>query len=185
MREAPALITKGSYFTKPDRCPIQVGAWRSQEKRYLFRAPILRTIPMTPRWVPCFALAFCLGVPWLSGQNFNANSELSLGIAAYEKAKYRDAIDHFERAVTLDPRTVTGHFYLAEAYDNAYSEECDWDCDANERRRLRAIEEFKKVLELDPSNTEALKTLAWRYYRSAKSGPSRSLLPNNTRSRPK
>ena len=31
------------------------------------------------------------------------------------------------------------------------------------------MQEFEKVLESDPSNTEALKTLAWRYYRSEKS----------------
>jgi tetratricopeptide (TPR) repeat protein len=114
-------------------------------------------------------LSLCITPTLLYSQNLNATAELNLGIAAYDGAKYSDAIDHLERAVALDPNAVSGHLYLAKAYDNAYGEECDWDCDANELRRMRAIEEFNKVLELDPSNTEALKTLAWRYHRSAKS----------------
>jgi len=125
---------------------------------------------MTRRWqLLCFTLALSLDVAHLSGQNLNGDSELTLGITAYEKATYTDAIDHLERAVTLDPKSLVGHFYLAEAYQNTYSEECDWDCETNEHRRVRAIEEYNKVLELDPSNTEALKALGWRYYRDAKS----------------
>jgi tetratricopeptide (TPR) repeat protein len=125
---------------------------------------------MTPRWpLLGFTLALGLAVPQLLAQDSNADSELSLGIAAFGKSKYSEAIDHLERAVTLSPKAVTGHFYLAESYDSAYSEECDWNCEANERRRMRAIEEYNKVLELEPSNTEAMKGLAWRYYRAAKS----------------
>jgi tetratricopeptide (TPR) repeat protein len=124
---------------------------------------------MTLRWpLLSFTLALGLAVPQMLAQKSNADSELELGIAAYGKAKYSDAIDHLERAVTLNPKAVTGHFYLAESYESAYSEECDWNCDANERRRARALEEYNKVLELEPSNTEAMKALALRYYRAAK-----------------
>ena len=124
---------------------------------------------MTLRWLLLgFTLALGLAVPQLLAQDSNADSELSLGIAAYGKAKYSEAIDHLERAVTLSPKAVTGHFYLAESYDSAYSEECDWNCGENERRRVRAIEEYNKVLELEPSHTGAMKALAWRYYRMAK-----------------
>jgi tetratricopeptide (TPR) repeat protein len=122
---------------------------------------------MTLRWpILSVTLALGLAVPQMLAQNSNADSELTLGIAAYGKAKYSDAIEHLERAVTLNPKAVTGHFYLAESYDSAYSEECDWNCDANEGRRVRAIEEYNKVLELEPANTEAMKALAWRYFRS-------------------
>jgi tetratricopeptide (TPR) repeat protein len=112
-------------------------------------------------------LALGVAVQRSLGQNLNANSELSLGVAAYEKAEYHDAIEHLERVVTLSPKSVSGHFYLAKSYDNAYSEECDRNCDRNEQWRLRAIEEYDRVLELEPSNTEALKALGWRYYRMA------------------
>jgi len=127
---------------------------------------------MNLRWLLLgftLALGLALALPQLLAQDSNANSELSLGIAAYEKAKYSEAIDHLERAITVSPKAVAGHFYLAESYDSAYSEECDWNCDANERRLVRAIEEYNKVLELEPSNTEAMKGLAWRYYRAVKS----------------
>jgi tetratricopeptide (TPR) repeat protein len=110
-----------------------------------------------------FVLTVCFMAPLLQSQNFNADSELNSGIAAYENGKYDDAIEHLERAVTLNPKSLPAHLYLAQTYDNAYSEECDWECDKNEQRSVRAIEEFNKVLELDPSNTEALKRLAYRY----------------------
>jgi Flp pilus assembly protein TadD len=115
-------------------------------------------------------LSLCTIPTLLYSQNLNAIAELNLGIAAYDKAEYSDAIDHLERTAVLDPNAVGGHLDLAEAYDHAYGdgEECELNCDTNEHRRLRAIEEFNKVLELDPSNPEALKALAWRYHRSAK-----------------
>ena len=76
---------------------------------------------MTLRWpLLSFTLALGLAVPQMLAQNSNADSELKLGIAAYGKAKYSDAIDHLERAVTLNPKAVTGHFYLAESYEGAY-----------------------------------------------------------------
>jgi len=125
---------------------------------------------MTARWpLVCFTLALGLAVPQLLAQISNADSELSLGIAAYEKGKNNEAIEHLERVVALMPNSVTGHFYLAESYDSdTASEECDWNCDEKERRILRAIQEYNKVLELEPTSTEAMKALAWRYHRRAK-----------------
>jgi hypothetical protein len=63
---------------------------------------------MTHRWaLLSFTLTLGLAVPQMLAQNFNADSELELGIAAYGKAKYSEAIDHLERAVTLNPKAVT------------------------------------------------------------------------------
>ena len=55
----------------------------------------------------------------LFSQNFNATTELQLGIAAYEKSKYWDAIDHLERAVTLDPSAITAHLGSALTFSVA------------------------------------------------------------------
>src|SRR5215475_16034326 len=62
---------------------------------------------MALRWpLVCFALALGLGISQLLAQNLNADSELSLGIEAYKKAKYNEAIDHLERHVTLRPESM-------------------------------------------------------------------------------
>jgi tetratricopeptide (TPR) repeat protein len=108
---------------------------------------------------------FIIPTPLFS-QNLNAANELKLGIAAYEKAKYEEAIEHLERALALDPESRDGHLYLARTYDGMYVEspECGEEaCAANNHLRVRAMQEFDKVLEFAPSNTEALKALAWRY----------------------
>ncbi len=111
--------------------------------------------------------AFCLLAPLLVGQNLNVKSELALGIVAFNRAQFGDAILHLQRVVTADPNSVTGHFYLAEAYDKMYSEACERNCVANERRRQRSIEEFNRALELEPSLIEAMKAIARRCDRSA------------------
>jgi len=90
-----------------------------------------------------------------------------MGISAFDHAKYGEAILHLERVVTRDPSSITGHFYLAEAYDKTYSEDCARNCAANERRHRRAIEEYNRTFELDPSLIGALKAIAWRYDRGA------------------
>jgi len=110
-------------------------------------------------------VSLCLVTSHLTAQNFNIASELGLGISAFDKGKYGDAILHLERVVTHDPSSVTGRFYLAEAYDKTYSEDCVRNCAANERRRQRALEEYNRTFELDPSLIGALKAIAWRYDR--------------------
>ena len=127
--------------------------------------PALRRPTAIRRWLlVSITLALCLGSQ-LVGQNLDIASELSLGIAAFDHAKYGEAILHLQRVVTVDPQSATGHFYLAEAYDKVYSENCERNCVANERRRQRALEEFQRAYELNPSITESLKAIAWRYDR--------------------
>jgi len=40
-----------------------------------------------------------------------------VGIAAYENATYREAVEYLERAVSLDPTSTKAHLYLADAYN--------------------------------------------------------------------
>lgn len=117
--------------------------------------------------LPAFScvLVFCFLAQQLAGQNFNAKSELTLGITAFHKAKYKEAIEHLERVVALDPQSAAGHFYLGEAFDRAYWEGCNRDCAGPLNQR--AIEQFNRAFELDPGTIEALKAIAWRYNRDA------------------
>jgi tetratricopeptide (TPR) repeat protein len=105
------------------------------------------------------------------GQDFDFQTELRLGADAYRKASYKEAVRHLRRAVLLNPSSTVGHLRLAETYEALYCETCEFDSlpDArtNDTWRLSAIVEYKKVLELESSNTEALNSLAHLSYRQA------------------
>jgi tetratricopeptide (TPR) repeat protein len=119
----------------------------------------------------CHVVPFCLLSFGSFAQILDAQSELRLGIAAYENATYREAVEHLERAVSLDPTSTKAHLYLADAYNERYCENCEFDpgeaSEINDHWRVLAIAEYKKVLELDVSNTQALNRLGLRYYRQA------------------
>jgi tetratricopeptide (TPR) repeat protein len=83
-----------------------------------------------------------------------ARDELNKGVAQYKSAKFDLAIEHFKRAIELDPALLNARLYLATAYASQYipgapSEE-------NIRMGEQAIREFEKVLEVDPNNLSAI-----------------------------
>ena len=83
-----------------------------------------------------------------------ARAMLNRGIEAYKNAKFDDAVADFERAKELDPSLEIARLYLATAYASEYlpgvpSKE-------NLRNGELAVEEFKTVLENDPSNLAAI-----------------------------
>ena len=122
-------------------------------------------------WLCTVAILFCLSDPHSFSQTSDPQTELQLGIAAYEKAAYKEAVDHLKRAVLLDPSLTIAHLYLANTYSDLYCTTCEFDSDAgdtNEQRRVLVLEEYNKVLELDSSNTKALNSMANLHYRSAK-----------------
>jgi tetratricopeptide (TPR) repeat protein len=89
---------------------------------------------------------------------------LSLGVAAYEKFHFEEAIKYLEHVVLIDPKSIAGHLYLGRSYD-------DWQCatpnGCDPHWSARAIQEYGKVLELDPTNKDALKCMAYLLYRLA------------------
>jgi tetratricopeptide (TPR) repeat protein len=90
-----------------------------------------------------------------------AVAELSLGVEAYKQSKYAEAIQHFQRAVSLDPENQNAHMYLATAYAQQYLPGVE--ADNNNRLGEQAIEQYKAVLELDPKNINSVKGLASMY----------------------
>jgi len=109
----------------------------------------------------CLALAFATA-PSLRPQTPDAKAELDLGIAAYERGLDGDAIQHLRRAVSLEPTSVSGHYYLALVH-NLRCLPLSSFCDAESAKW--AIEEYTKVLELDPTHAEALKGKGRLLYR--------------------
>jgi tetratricopeptide (TPR) repeat protein len=75
------------------------------------------------------------------------------------------AIQHLDQVIFLEPSATAGHFYLALAYDRM----CDSSpnpCDPHWSEL--AIQEYSRVLELDPSHKDALKSIASLLYRLAR-----------------
>ncbi len=122
--------------------------------------------------VCCMGLVVCCLIGVLArAQSQSTSPELSLGIAAYDKQSYKEAIEHLNRAVLIEPESIVAHLYLAKAYDDSNCVACDtWDAeDTAEQRRLltSAINEYNIVLHLDPSRTEAWNNLSYLFYMSA------------------
>jgi len=93
-----------------------------------------------------------------SSQITTADAELAAGMSAEGKGDYSGAIEHLQRAIALDPKMINAHFTLAAIADLW----CD-QSEGDERCRL-AVEEYKKVLELDPLREDAMRNLAYALY---------------------
>jgi tetratricopeptide (TPR) repeat protein len=104
-------------------------------------------------------------------QILDAKTELNLGIAAYQEGKSEEAIQHLEHFVSTDSRPTIGHYYLGVVYDSmcAFPKPCD------PRWAARAIQEYSKVLELEPAHKDALKSMAYLLYRIDRLDESESL----------
>jgi tetratricopeptide (TPR) repeat protein len=86
-----------------------------------------------------------------------ARDQLNKGVAAYRNGKYEEAIDHFQQASSLDPKLLNAQLYLATALANQYTpgvESAD-----NTRIANQAIDEFKKVLDVNPKREQKLTSL--------------------------
>jgi tetratricopeptide (TPR) repeat protein len=95
-----------------------------------------------------------------------ARDQLNKGVQSYKNARYEEAIDHFQHAVSLDPTLLNARLYLATAYAQQYIPGVT-DPD-NERMGQQAIDEYKSVLERDPKNVNSVKGIAYLYLQMKK-----------------
>ena len=125
---------------------------------------------MLKKILPAFFLIGLLSLPiYAQGQSSRSEQELQLGMAEYESWNLAEAIKHFERAVQLNPGSIKSRFALAEAYTAQYIDVIETDSDevakANSRLIYRAIEEYKAVVAIEPTNTQALNNIGAIYRR--------------------
>ncbi|HEY7615544.1 MAG TPA: tetratricopeptide repeat protein [Terriglobales bacterium] len=95
-----------------------------------------------------------------------ARDQLNKGVQAYKNARYEQAIDHFQRAVSLDPTLLNARLYLATAFAQQYIPGADTE--DNNRLGQQAIDEYKKVLGEDPKNVNSVKGIAYLYLQMKK-----------------
>ncbi len=99
-------------------------------------------------------------------QKLQARDQLNKGVQSYKNARYEEAIQHFKRAVELDPKLLNARLYLATAYAQQYIPGADTE--DNNRMANSAIDEYKNVLQADPSNVGSVKGIAYLYLQMKK-----------------
>jgi tetratricopeptide (TPR) repeat protein len=112
--------------------------------------------------IPVLAAAAFSLLPLMTGcQKLQARDQLNKGVQAYKSARYEDAINHFQKAVSLDPAYAPAELYLATAY--AQSVVPDLDSPENLKHAQMAIDGFKKVYDRNPRDTGSIKGIAALY----------------------
>jgi tetratricopeptide (TPR) repeat protein len=112
-------------------------------------------------------LAVGLTLVCASGCNkLRARDQLNKGVSSYKNAKYEQAIDHFQQAVSLDPSLINARLYLATAYAQQYIPGVD--AEDNMRMATQAIDQYKAVLQRDPKNINSVKGIAYLYLQMKK-----------------
>src|SRR5471030_284473 len=74
----------------------------------------------------------------------SAEAQLELGISLSRRARWREAIEPLQRALTLDPSLVAAHYQLGEAFN------------ATDQLPL-ALESYEAAARLQPDHFRALK----------------------------
>lgn len=99
----------------------------------------------------------------LSGcKQLEARNQIVKGVNAYKAAEYEDAINHFQKAVQLDPKFPMTRLYLATAY--AQQVVPDLKTPQNEKIAQTAINGFMDVLQNHPNDVTSMEHIASLYY---------------------
>jgi len=105
-----------------------------------------------------FWCAFLLAASLFAQDPEDAQGWLQRGVQAFQAGNYSDAVAAFERAVKSAPSNVQARVYLGTAYMQQYIPGNE------ERETLRladsAAGEFQRVLDIEPQNLVALRSLA-------------------------
>jgi tetratricopeptide (TPR) repeat protein len=108
--------------------------------------------------IPVLAVAAFVLLSSTGCKRLEARDQLNKGVQAYKSAQYEEAIDHFQQSIQLDPNYPMARLYLATAY--AQQVVPNVDTPDNLKIAQAAIDNFKEVLQNDPSDTTALKQVA-------------------------
>ena len=74
----------------------------------------------------------------------NSDAELKLGVAEYKNSRYEAAVQHFQRAIELNPDNLTARMYLATSYLSQYIPGVDTP--DNVATGEHAIDQYQAVL---------------------------------------
>ncbi|MFZ0963462.1 MAG: hypothetical protein WAO35_21585 [Terriglobia bacterium] len=99
-----------------------------------------------------------------------ARDHLNKGVNDFRNAQFQAAIDHFQKAVSLDPTLLNARLYLATAYAQQFLPGSD--SPENVKVAEQAIAAFQDVVKIDDGKTSATTTaiasIAQMYYEMKK-----------------
>jgi len=99
-------------------------------------------------------------------EKLKARDQLSKGVQAFKNTKYEQASNYFAEASKLDPTLTVARLYHATAEVAQYAPGVD--SPENLHHADIAIQEYKQVLTVEPSNILSTKGLASLYYNMKK-----------------
>lgn len=119
---------------------------------------------MTKR-ILTFTVLALLALSAVSCQKLQARDNLNKGVQAFRAQKYDAAIDHFKKAIELDPELANAELFLGTSYAQQFvpgstSEE-------NQKTADMAVQTFQKVLDKDAANKTAIAGIASIYQNNA------------------
>lgn len=90
-------------------------------------------------------------------QTPSAADEIQAGMVAYKFSDYAGAVEHFKAALAINPDLIQARLFLATAYAQQYV--AGDDSEANVAIAQQAIDQFKMVLNDDPTEAERYKSV--------------------------
>jgi tetratricopeptide (TPR) repeat protein len=116
-----------------------------------------------------FAGTLIAGAVILTGcAKLQSRDEMNHGVQAFRNNHYPEAVRHFKEAVRLDPDNLNAQSYLATSYFIQWVPGAD--SPDNKKNYDMARQEFQSILKKDPTNSQALASMANMAYNSATSG---------------
>ncbi len=94
-------------------------------------------------------------------QQLQSRNQLNQGVQAFKSAQYPEAVEHFKRAVELQPDFSVARLYLATAYMQQYIPGAK--SPENDQMAQAAHDQFMKVLEQTPKDKVAIASIASLY----------------------
>jgi len=111
----------------------------------------------------------CSGILLLTGcAKLKSRDEMNHGVQAFKNNHYPEAVRHFKEAVRLDPENTNAQSYLATSYFIQWVPGAD--SPDNKKNYDAAQQEFQNILKKDPTNSQALASMANMAYNSATAG---------------
>jgi len=109
--------------------------------------------------IPVTAALLALMLSTVTGCNkLKSRDQLVKGVQAFKNARYEEAVNHFQSAISLDPNSADAKLYLATAY--SYQVVPNLDTPENLALAKKALDGFQAVLANNPNDVGALKQVA-------------------------
>jgi tetratricopeptide (TPR) repeat protein len=95
-------------------------------------------------------------------KQLEARDQLNKGVDAYKASHYDEAIEHFQKAMELDPNLSTAKTYLGSALEQNVVPQLDTPDNVN--TAMKAINIFQEALNSEPNDVNSMKQIAGLYY---------------------